>query len=1103
MKHPAPLTLHLHGSARAVATDGSSLALRGRAAALVAWVALDGSVSRERAAQLLWPDSPNPRQSLRQQLLRFRQALGTALLQGDSTLMLAAGVVLAAAAPGALLLADEAATEEGFGPWLAEQRQRQRQQQIEPIQQALAGAEEAGDLDQALAHAQALLAHDGHDEQHHAALMRVHYLRGEQAAGLAVFERLSAMLKQDLATSPAAATRQLAQALRRGAPATSSSASNIAQATLPLVLKRPPLLAGREAELAAVRGAWQQGLAVLIEGEAGLGKSRLVAELTAGDPQAWLMSGRPGDSGAPYATLARLLAARPQADQRVSASAQHSLQCLNGTSAKHTSPLRPGALASALAELLQNHAVHTLVLDDLHFADDATIELVAGLVSSGDNSASRSSNISLRWLFAQRPAEAPAPSARLRDALLEQQRLHVVALAPLQPAAAQALVDALAIPNLHGATLAAALVRHTGGNPLFMLVTLKQGLADGSLARGELPRPANVGALIERRLQRLSEGALNLARVAAIAGADFSIELAEAAIGHSAVQLSSAWQELQDAQVLRDEAMAHDLVADATLRGVPPVVARRVHAQCAQWLAQHGGEPARVARHWQAGGQPQAAAAAFEQAALRARQAARQAEEASLYAQAAQAWADAGQNDARFEALALRVTALIDAQSDEAALAEARALPGQARTDAQRVRGLRVLTDQLGQRGPFEEAVEVGEKGIALARQLGKAPGAQEELVRLIGVTAGNQIKIGRTQQAYSLMLPVRDWVDREADDSLRQIWYGYWAAVLGHTGRLREGVASFDVAIACAQRTGERAVQSMALLNQSVVLRTMGALERAFEGARLGLELSSSDADNANHRLARLMHARNEAETGRFTPAQLALDELLPGFEAMAAPFWVHAVRATQARLWQHLGQHARALQALKLDDSGLPAWMQAGRLWIKLEIEQWLGLPLAVEPARQAVALLDGDVKRRTANAVRGLRFAPPQAVLDQASALAERARSQELFGAMAALQLHCAHAALALKQHEHAVSAARQLLGLLHEGYVPDFVYTPEAWWVAGQALSAAGDEAGARRAWAQGQAWVQRALAQVPAPFIESFLHRNPVNRELLALVATPP
>jgi hypothetical protein len=316
--------------------------------------------------------------------------------------------------------------------------------------------------------------------------------------------------------------------------------------------------------------------------------------------------------------------------------------------------------------------------------------------------------------------------------------------------------------------------------------------------------------------------------------------------------------------------------------------------------------------------------------------------------------------------------------------------------------------------------------------------------------------------------------------------------------------VASYDVSIACAERLGVLPNLSMALLNQSVVLRTMGALPRASEVSQRGLALLGEGTDGAQHHLARLMHARNQAETGQLGLAQQALDDLLPHFEAMGAPFWVHAVRGTQVRLWQHLGQHARALKALQLDNTGLPAWMQAGRLWLRLEVEQWLGQPAAAETAQQALALLDADAHRRTGNAVRGLRFADPQTVLAQAGALASSARSQELFGALAALHMHRARAATALQQPEEAAATARELVGLLHEGYVPDFVYTPEAWLVAGQALRAAGDNTAAQAALAAGQQWVRAvALPQVPAPFIDSFLHRNPVNRELLALVPSPP
>ena len=143
------------------------------------------------------------------------------------------------------------------------------------------------------------------------------------------------------------------------------------------------------------------------------------------------------------------------------------------------------------------------------------------------------------------------------------------------------------------------------------------------------------------------------------------------------------------------------------------------------------------------------------------------------------------------------------------------------------------------------------------------------------------------------------------------------------------------------------------------------------------------------------------------------------------------------------------------------------------------------------RALTLLDGDANRRTGNAVRGLRFVPPAEVLEQSAALADSARSLELFGVLAALQMQHARAATALQRHTEAATAARALVSLMNDGYVPDLTYTPEAWLVAAQALRA-------------GQRWVRaQALPSVPAPFIDSFLHRNPVNRELLALLPGKP
>jgi len=212
------LRLRLHGAAQVQPDEGPAIALRGRAAALVALAALEPGIRRERAAAMLWPDAANARHNLRQQLLRFRQWLGVPLVEGEDGLRLAGAVSLEAAMPGAELLAGEVAAADDFGVWLNTRRRELRQAQREPLQQSLALAESAGDLDLALQQAQALVALDPQEETSHAALMRVHFLRGEGAAGLGAYQ----VLRQQLAavggtadSLPSAATQELAAGLRR------------------------------------------------------------------------------------------------------------------------------------------------------------------------------------------------------------------------------------------------------------------------------------------------------------------------------------------------------------------------------------------------------------------------------------------------------------------------------------------------------------------------------------------------------------------------------------------------------------------------------------------------------------------------------------------------------------------------------------------------------------------------------------------------------------------------------------------------------------------------------------------------------------------------
>ncbi|MBA4174985.1 MAG: hypothetical protein C0505_00255 [Leptothrix sp. (in: Bacteria)] len=1079
------LRVRLYGDAAVLLPDGRSVALERRAAALLALVALEHGITRMRAATLLWPDSSDPRRNLRQQLLRFRRQFGQALVDGETLLTLAEGVVLAEAA-GELLAGQPHDDDDDFGAWLAAQRHALAATRRSAWQRALAEAEGAGALDTALELAEAAVAAEADSEDAGQALMRVHCLRGEVARGLAAHDRLVQVLAERHGRRPSAATTELAEGLRRGLPQAADTlpATVHAAAALPATLTRPPQLVGRAAELAAARQAWAEGRAVLLEAEAGLGKSRLIAELAG--PGALVGAGRPGDAGAPYTTLARWLAPLLGRDSAPLPAPQRQALAHLVPGAGTGPALQRGALDAAVAALLQAHGVACLVLDDLHFADAATLELAAALAAPPDPSC--------RWLFAIRPAEAPPAAVALRESLMELRRLTVIALAPLDAAATLDLLDALALRGLTGADLAAALVRHTGGNPLYLLETLKQGLQDGSLARGQLPRPAQVGALIDRRLQRLSVPALTLARVAAIAGVDFSIELAEAATGQRAVALAGAWQELQEAQVLRDETFAHDLVADAALRSVPPAVARRVHVQCAQWLAAQGVAPARVAWHWRHGGRPAEAGRCFVAAAQRAEKAARLAEEATLYGQAAAALAEAGLDAERFDALVGRVRALNAAEFDTLAMQECRALLAVASDDSQRLRAHSELCGLLTERGEPLAAIRTGETALALARRLDD----REWEVRTACHVAASLNRLGRAGESVALLAPLREWVDTQPDDPLRMLWHGDWGAALGLAGRVREAVAAFEVALAASRRLGLRDAEGRLLLNCAVSLRQGGQFDRALLLSRQGQALSASGADRAAPPIDRLVLARDEAEAGHYGRALPVLEDLLVDFERRGAAFWVQATRQVLVRLWLDLGQHARAVPLLHDEPADMPAWLRADRHLLQLELALALHSPAAAGVLDSALALAASDGQRGPPLRVRALRHRGAAQVLGEAQALATALHAHERYGALLGLHTHVARAALATGHTDAAADAALALLALFDSGHAPDAMYRAEAWWVAHQALSAAGRAEAANRALRAGEHWLRQvALPQVPPAFIDSFLNRNAVNRALLA------
>ena len=559
--------LWLRQSGRVEAPSGTAHDLEPKDALLLAYLAIEGPTPRARLASLLWPDVDDERArgNLRQRLLRLRRTTGQALVTGHAQAQLADGVAHDLGDTHELLetLAPDSAS--GLAEWLAAQREHRRRARADALVRAAEQAEAGGDLTAALEHASALVALDPYSEDSHRRVMKLHYLRGDSGAALAAYQRCARLLRSELNAEPSRETRELRTQIEKAAPSVPTAAPRQA---VPVTVLRPPRLIGREAELAAMAQAWHARLAFLLLGEAGMGKSRTLAEFAHEHPGVIVIQARPGDAGVPYATLARLLrtAMAGKPPELPEGSRGQLARVLPELLPATAAPLdgQRVQLQQAIEAVLvhvQRDGVRGIVLDDLHFADEASVDMLRGIVGGERET-------DLCWGFAQRTGEPTAATQALRDTLEEAFGLSTVGLAPLDVAQMAALVDSLGLPGLDSRAVAARLVRHTGGNPMFALETLKHALVTGA-ADAQLPRPTSVGALIERRLRQLSPPAIALARVAAVAGVDFSIEMAEHVLKTPAVALADAWNELEAAQVLRGAAFAHDLVFEATLRSLP------------------------------------------------------------------------------------------------------------------------------------------------------------------------------------------------------------------------------------------------------------------------------------------------------------------------------------------------------------------------------------------------------------------------------------------------------------------------------------------------------------------------------------------------------
>jgi len=365
---------------------------------------------------------------------------------------------------------------------------------------------------------------------------------------------------------------------------------------------------GRERELGQLERALDAsqaggGTTVLVTGDAGIGKTRLASEFArrARDAGFEVLLGRSIDLVGtelpyqPFVEALRPLGAFPKTDAQAAGSQLRVFQEMLALLFDRT----------AAAPLL-------LVLEDLHWADTSTLDLVVFLAHNLDDRPV--------LLLATYRADEPPSAERMRrlaDGVRRSGSALVLELGPLQHEELTALLAARADAPLPTA-LTEAIVARSDGNPFFA----EELLAAGN-RRGELPR--GLRDLLLQRVARLDPATRSLLRLAAAAGRDVGYPLlrAVAALPERDVR-ESLRQAVEHGVLVADQAggsfrFRHALLAEAVYATLLPGEREELHARLAQELARSAtAAPTELAPHWAAAGRGTEALVASVEAARQA-----------------------------------------------------------------------------------------------------------------------------------------------------------------------------------------------------------------------------------------------------------------------------------------------------------------------------------------------------------------------------------------------------------------------------------------------------------------------------------------------------
>jgi DNA-binding SARP family transcriptional activator/Tfp pilus assembly protein PilF len=728
-----------------------------------------------------------------------------------------------------------------FDDWISATRAKLERTYLEGCLALSEAHARAKEWPEALEAAQKAVDLDPLYEAGHRQIMRINLRAGSRSAALQQYERCRDSLRSELGVLPSARTQALHEQVLAGErlPARPAARRGGGHTQGVFVGRRQEMLA-LDGHLEAVRYE-ASGRLVLVEGEVGVGKTRLVSEWLAPLDDAHILRSRcfEAEQSIPYQPWNDLLRtsmdrARWQQLGLPDLWLAELAQLLPELHAVFPGLPQPAIPDPQLARGRLGEAIHQwlrtlgqqrpicLFLDDLQWMDRATMAVLGYLLR-------HSAGLPLMILGAQRERETDPAWNRTQNLLLREGLCHTMTLFRLPFSDVATIAGHTGFRAADPEAFLKRLFRETEGNPLFVIEVLQTLQSVEVDASGDWPIPPTIKGVIQGRLDRLSTSTCQMLTVAAVIGRSFEHTTLHAVTEQPVDQVLIALEEGIEAGLIVEHEGRHDFAHDQTravlYRSVSQTRRRHLHHRVAEALeAADKDEPALhfglLANHFEAAGE-------VERARLYAFREAKRA--AELYAdEDALAWYDR----------ALALSEMASPEMPPEVLAQV--IPFQQRivSTVQPVDALGVVYRQQGivhQRcGRYDVARQLFEQALARAGDRGRLDeqSAAHGLLSFLGYLRGDYEALAEHAQT-ALDLATEAGEDALRADGLRNLGIAAY-----RRGEYEQAIELYQESLVVSHAIGDEAGMAKCYNNIGFALRTLRRFDEAVASFQQALDL-------------------------------------------------------------------------------------------------------------------------------------------------------------------------------------------------------------------------------------------------------------------------